>query len=151
MTLSKVIKIIKLYYAIILGRLEIFNKLLSVNRWIFFWLILSAGISILSIVTNNLDYLIEAYVFLLVGSFVAFKKYPGFSLFIISIIIFLGTITSAIIFQKIEILNAGITLILVIITGWYAHLMNQQLDVTQRTKKGKFIAEISRSIFTPIH
>ena len=45
---------------------------------------------------------------------------------------------------------AGFTLILIIITGWYARSTEKQYKISERLHKGRYIAEISRSIFSPM-
>jgi len=54
------------------------------------------------------------------------------------------------ILKESNILVAGFTLVLVIITAWYASISERQFKVTESGSKGKYIAELSRSIFSPM-
>jgi hypothetical protein len=56
----------------------------------------------------------------------------------------------AVLYQNTDYSTAGFTLILVFITAWYASSAEKQFRIAEKSQKGKFVAEISRSIFSPM-
>jgi len=100
---------------------------------------------------NHIGYLISSYIFFIIGLVLLYRKHPVGALVGFLSIIFLGIITLAVFFQKnFDFLTAGITGILVIITGWYAKNMHTQIQIMNNEKLGKVITEISISIFSPL-
>ena len=92
---------------------------------------------------NSIGYLIASYIFFLLGLAFYYRKHSVGALIGFLSVIFLGVITLAVLFQKdFDFLTAGITGILVIITGWYAKNMTQ-IQIMNNEKRGNVIAEIS--------
>jgi len=82
---------------------------------------------------------------------------PGKTVLVILVcvvIIAIITIISSLIFNdefiNSGILNSGATAILVLITIWYAGITEKNVKIIERGSQGKYIAEISRSIFSPM-
>jgi hypothetical protein len=102
--------------------------------------------------SNDIGYFISSYIFFLVGLAIYYRRHPVGALIGFLLFLFAGVVTLAIFYQKnFDILTAGITGILVIITGWYAKNMHTQIVIMNNEKLGKLIAELSRSIFSPMY
>nr|WP_321349989.1 hypothetical protein [uncultured Methanoregula sp.] len=72
---------------------------------------------------------------------------------IVCILIILVSIIASIYFRLIfdsGILTVGVTAVLVAITAWYAVSTEKNVKIIERGSQGKYIAEISRSIFSPM-
>jgi len=100
---------------------------------------------------GQVDFLQLTYVYLALFCLVGFKKFPILSVMMLSSIIMIGALLAYIIFKDSNFIIAGLTLVLIIVTFWYAYNTDRQFKVTENDRKGKYIAEISRSIFSPMH
>lgn len=99
---------------------------------------------------NHIGYLISSYIFFLIGLALSYHRHPVGAITGFLLIVFLGVITLAALYQtNFDFLTAGITGILVIITGWYAKNMHTQIKIMNNEKFGKVIIEVSKSIFSP--
>jgi hypothetical protein len=126
------------------------GTLILIDRFMFFFLSIGAiGAIFLS---NGIGYLVTANIFTLIGVVIGHKKYPKFTIAYILGIIFLSSISLGMMFpsEKYQIVGVGLTLLLVVLTFWYASIMLHQIKIMNNEKLGKVISEIARSIFSPL-
>jgi len=125
----------------------------DVGYWATIFLAASAFSALVGLIFfyGHIGYLISSYIAFLIGLALLYRRHPVGAITGFLAIVFLGVVTLAAFFQtNFDFLTAGITGILVIITGWYAKNMHTQIQIMNNKKFGKVIAEISRYIFTPL-
>lgn len=83
-----------------------------------------------------------------------YQTHKNYSIVVISLSILLITIYITAFKQDTNILTAGSTLILIFITAYYAHLTGKttakQVNLIERERRGRYIAELARSLFSPL-
>lgn len=72
-------------------------------------------------------------------------------LFVAIVAIILGATSLSVIYTDIIYFNAGFTVVLVIITAWYATTLHNESTKSEKSRRGRFIAEIARSVFSAMH
>jgi hypothetical protein len=123
----------------------------NVDCWTLVLMIIAVIGTTVGILTQHIGIFIVAYGLFLISLALYYKKHPfGALVGFLTIIFFLVIVLAYFVQKQFDILTAGITLILVIITGWYAKNVYTQIQIMNNEKLGKVIGEIFRSIFSPL-
>lgn len=118
----------------------------------FVFLSIGAIGSIISPYFYGVGSLITSNIFTFIGVVIGYKKFPKFTIAYFLGLIFLSSISLSMIYpsEKFAIMGIGISLLLVVLTFWYASIMLSQIKIMNNEKMGKVISEIARSIFSPL-
>jgi hypothetical protein len=133
----------------------LYYKIIYIERITIIFLLAGAIGTFISGFLRSVGMFISSIIVFFVGIFINYKKHPRYAIFSIILFVVMLTITAAYFFSNFanapaQILTLGIYVILVIVTTWYASIMQHQVSIMNNEKLGKVIAEISRSIFSPM-
>ena len=98
----------------------------------------------------NIYSILLGFIFIALALWLLYFKFPKLVLGELALIIFIFSIWFAIVFHDSNILVGGATVVLVLVTSWYAGILYKELEINQMERRGKLIAEIARSIFSPM-
>jgi len=102
------------------------------------------------LIFNVQELLMVTYMYIIILCLVGFKKFPIISISTLSVIVMLISFTLYFATSDSNNIIAGLTFVLIIVTFWYAFNADRQFKITENDRKGKYIAELSRSIFSPM-
>jgi hypothetical protein len=120
------------------------------NPHIMIGFILTALFFLLHAFFGGTFFLIMGIIYLVISLYLIYRFMPRLILGYISVCVIGFTLAFYLILKESNILVAGFTLVLVIITAWYASISERQFQVMESGKNGRYLAEISRSVFSPM-
>jgi hypothetical protein len=113
--------------------------------------IISATVSyIAALYYQNGGLVLLSLTFLIPAVYIEYLDSPKWFLTMLCVVTLFISLILAVLYQNTDYSTAGFTLILVFITAWYASSAEKQFRIAEKSQKGKFVAEISRSIFSPM-
>lgn len=128
-----------------------FNRALIEDNLLIISLTILATISyVIALFTLQLSYMLATVSYIIVICIFLFKKMPVYSIFIISVFVLALAFSYLQQTGESNYIVAGLTGVLILVTFWYAYNTDRQFKVTENDRKGKYIAELSRSIFSPM-
>jgi hypothetical protein len=136
--------------------LQIMSAVFLVDKYMYISIFIGLIFIIISTffinIVFNTFFLIISIIFSLIGIIFLYNKSPAFSIAYFLFVIFLISVTAGMMYptEKYQIIGVGLTLLLVILTFWYASTMLHQIKIMNNEKLGKVIGEIARSIFSPL-